>query len=49
MFCRRIHHRAKGPFIFYEVGGAGGILLSVIKKLHDPPPSNEIFSYDPPL
>ena len=27
----------KGPFIFYEVGGAGGILLSVIKKLHDPP------------
>ena len=27
----------KGPFIFYEVGGAGGIFWSVIKKLHDPP------------
>ena len=28
----------QGTGIFYEVGGAGGIFWSVIRKLHDPPP-----------
>ena len=28
---------AKGPFIFYEHGGAGGIWLIATTKLYDPP------------
>ena len=28
--------RDKGPFIFYGIGGTGGIWGSVIWKLHDP-------------
>ena len=38
----------EGPFIFYEVGGAGGIFWSVSRKLHDPALVTEFFSGDPP-
>ena len=37
----------KGPFIFYEVGGAGGIFWSVIRKLHDPPQWLNFFPWPP--
>ena len=53
--CRKTQHlvsscRSKGPFIFYGVGGAGGIWRSVIWKLYDPPPPiSDFFRMPPPL
>ena len=38
----------KGLFIFYEVGGAGGIFWTPITNYHAPPHSVLIFSHAPP-
>ena len=38
----------KGPFIFYEHGGAGGIWLFTTTKLYDPPLACNFFSHAPP-
>ena len=38
----------KGPFIFYEHGGAGGIWLFTTTKLYDPPLACNFFPHGPP-
>ena len=40
--------KGKGPFIFYEHGGAGGIWLIATSKLYDPPLACNFFPHGPP-
>ena len=37
-----------GPFVFYEVGGAGGICWSPITNYHGPPTQSSFFLMPPP-
>ena len=37
-----------GPFVFYEVGGAGGICWSPITNYHGPPTQSSFFLTPPP-